>query len=473
MTQDELDLFADAVLETIRHFVCPDTLNCNGNITSVCGDGENRGTVVGATRSLLSSSLEEGEDGLRSQRNRGLQSTGWQVDFIVTEVFVCDVASCSSPADFAAIEAISEHISSTVMDSLDSEAFVTVLSENIAQRATLNQELILCLKAWGIVDEPVTVVADTLGTGVFYPDWENHSGTCLEDGKQPFYMERNAASWLFDSLEECCQQFYEGWNHNQCMKPKGSRLWYVSHLDGKCVRDCVEGDKTCGGLANLHSDDLYISPRECCKQDLPWVFVEFCEAESLMSSCYGGTGLFYRGDGAGKEVCVRDCDPDAFGDTTCGGIVKDTYVQLYETAEGCCLEQYIWIQNELCAARSTEMPLERYWPDMTKGVCVKDSVTPTEDLDVTVYDSALECCESSIHWRTEEDCLEASGYGTVQPADGSGMWFIDWLSETCVRDCISGSNCGGLVKPWEETYADASLCCDQLPYRLREDCTSS
>jgi hypothetical protein len=28
-----------------------------------------------------------------------------------------------------------------------------------------------------------------------------------------------------------------------------------------------------------------------------------------MSECYEGTGLFYRGDNGGKEVCARDCDP--------------------------------------------------------------------------------------------------------------------------------------------------------------------
>jgi hypothetical protein len=33
------------------------------------------------------------------------------------------------------------------------------------------------------------------------------------------------------------------------------------------------------------------------------------QAESFVSSCYAGTGLYYRGDTAGSDVCVRDCDP--------------------------------------------------------------------------------------------------------------------------------------------------------------------
>jgi hypothetical protein len=36
---------------------------------------------------------------------------------------------------------------------------------------------------------------------------------------------------------------------------------------------------------------------------------QLLQAESFVSSCYAGTGLYYRGDSAGSDVCVRDCDP--------------------------------------------------------------------------------------------------------------------------------------------------------------------
>ena len=35
------------------------------------------------------------------------------------------------------------------------------------------------------------------------------------------------------------------------------------------------------------------------------------QAESFKSECYGGTGLYYRGDSVGVKNCVKDCDPQS------------------------------------------------------------------------------------------------------------------------------------------------------------------
>lgn len=47
------------------------------------------------------------------------------------------------------------------------------------------------------------------GAGSFYPDWENDSGTCLEDGNEPQYMAQDPAMWLLDSIIECCLRFFQ------------------------------------------------------------------------------------------------------------------------------------------------------------------------------------------------------------------------------------------------------------------------
>ena len=85
------------------------------------------------------------------------------------------------------------------------------------------------------------------------------------------------------------------------------------------------------------ADHLYADARSCCESELPWRFVEYCQvsvwltlfciyikkgmrikfifalvkANSLLSKCYAGTGLYYRGDSAGRKVCVRDCSPSS------------------------------------------------------------------------------------------------------------------------------------------------------------------
>ncbi len=61
---------------------------------------------------------------------------------------------------------------------------------------------------------------------------------------------------------------------------------------------------------------------ECSPYLKPTFSIPFSQAESLLSNCYAGTGKYYRGDTAGSDVCVRDCNPEVNGDTTCGGLVE-------------------------------------------------------------------------------------------------------------------------------------------------------
>lgn len=313
--RNELSEFSSVALNTIHSIICPpENSKCNVKISSVCGRENNQ--------RLLST--------------RYLQSQNWQIEFIITQVFTCEVASCTSPGDKAAVSALTESISNIMSNSIGSGSLVTLLSSNIVKSSGLDHSIVNCLVLWGTVGETTTEVGDP-GTGVFYPDWENQSGTCLHDGNEPDYM-KDSTTWVLDSLEECCYRFFPGWNFNKCMNVRGSGLWYVSHLNGKCVTDCEEGyGETCGGLANPIADHLYADARSCCESELPWRFVEYCQvsvwltlfciyikkgmrikfifalvkANSLLSKCYAGTGLYYRGDSAGRKVCVRDCSPSS------------------------------------------------------------------------------------------------------------------------------------------------------------------
>jgi len=37
----------------------------------------------------------------------------------------------------------------------------------------------------------------------------------------------------------------------------------------------------------------------------------FHQAESFKNECYVGSGLYYGGDSAGVNNCVKDCDPES------------------------------------------------------------------------------------------------------------------------------------------------------------------
>ncbi|KAL3786599.1 hypothetical protein HJC23_008195, partial [Cyclotella cryptica] len=439
----ERQAFTEAALASIEEFACTGSETCAASLTSSCGQD------LTAQHKLSSS--------------RWLQaSNNWQVEYVVVDTFTCEKASCSSPSDVARVNAIVEMITANMNDSMSSGKFKETFTVKIIQSAALNSNLVECLMVWGIVGAAeIDVGGNGTGrTGVFYPDWEHLSGTCLQDGNQPAYMELST-SWLSSSLEECCLQFYPGWNFNKCMNPSGSGLWYVSHDSGKCVTDCDEANGgTCGGFANLLSNNLYSNPRSCCEAELFYRYLEFCEADSLLSECYEGTGLFYRGDNGGKEVCARDCDP-ASGDTTCGGIVEDAYIVLYETAEECCSAEYNWINVDLCAARTTQTSFGKYWPDKDNSKCLKDSEMPSGQLDVEVYDSLEECCASGIFWLTEAKCFTASGIASEEL--GTSKFYVDWIKEYCVKDCEGAAPCGGLAQAWDPLYNSAIDCCARLP----------
>jgi len=64
------------------------------------------------------------------------------------------------------------------------------------------------------------LVVEVAGS-VYYPDWIYHTGTCLDDGNEPTYMNMNKV-WVSSSLEECCNKHYSGWNKDACMSGEGS-----------------------------------------------------------------------------------------------------------------------------------------------------------------------------------------------------------------------------------------------------------
>eukprot|EP00956_Cyclotella_meneghiniana_P020497 scaffold36305_cov35-Cyclotella_meneghiniana.AAC.8 len=431
----------EATTKTISSFACSDPTNedCSTEVTSACGSG----------REL-----------------RQLQSSPWQLEYQVIKTFTCKVAACTSAVDIAAVSSIADAVSSAIRNAMDSGAFLAVLSTNIILTPGLDASLFTCLSAWGTTEEPVTDVSASEGTGRFYPDWDYGSGTCLEDGNEPTHM-ANDASWVLGSLEECCDRYY-WWDTNGCMKTSGSGLWYADVLNEVCVADCKSGG-VCEGLADDSSKKLYADPRSCCESELAWRFVEFCEAESFKSECYGGSGLYYRGDSVGVNVCVKDCDPES-GDKTCGGIVEESWVELHDTPEHCCAHEYSWIDKELCAARSTHShsTLNKFWADKTKSKCEDDSVVPAEDLSTALYDSIEDCCFYGLSWLSKGACFSASGMDLT--GLGSNKYYIDFVNEKCAKDCVGVAPCGGLAQQWKILYNTEDDCCADLSWIPMKDC---
>jgi hypothetical protein len=110
----------------------------------------------------------------------------------------------------AAASSISNSVATTMTTSMSSGSFLTLLSTALVQTSAFDASVTTCFVVWGNTEsQPQTAVGGAAGTGRFYPDWENNSGTCLEDGNEPLYMANDATAWLSDSLIECCLRFYQ------------------------------------------------------------------------------------------------------------------------------------------------------------------------------------------------------------------------------------------------------------------------
>jgi len=281
-------------------------------------------------------------------------------------------------------------------------------------------------------------------------------------------------TWFYDTLEQCCERYYPGWNKNVCMGSEGSGLWYVNYAEGKCMTDCeARNGDMCGGVADLSPDELFLSPKTCCAEKLPWVFNKLCESKSFLSSCYQGTGRFYRGDPAGVEVCVKDCIPEDNGDPSCGGLLEDQYLTLYDAAEDCCSTEYSWMNTKLCVSRVEKNTTVEYWPDKIEGRCFLDSENPAEDLGVVTFNSIEECCSTTITWKTEAKCVSSSGGGSTS---GTGKFFVSWLvgdHGRCVQDCEGTPPCLKLAESHDVLYDTASACCNMLGWVAPKECVYS
>merc|ERR1712176_360533 len=458
LDDNSIATYGEIVLNSIQQIAnCYPENGCEPALTNVCG--------VGSRRRLQSPS-------------RRLQTSAYQVNYQITQSFTCEYATCSSPSDSTTTDAIVNGIIGPIESSLGGDEFLSLLSTNLQNDGSFEGVISTCLSVWGTISvkdfevNPATG-DDTTGTpGLFYPDWENHAGTCLQDGNQPLYMELDPATWLFEDLQACCDRYFSGWNNNKCMNQKGSGLWYVSHQLEKCVTDCLEEKGgTCGGLAHDVSDDLFANPRSCREKELPWRFLEFCEAESLLSTCYEGSGKYYRGDyleSTGSKVCVKDCDPKASRDGTCGGLIEDTYIDLYDTPEACCSTEYNWMTSELCVARTVQNSTNLFWPDKTNSRCVLDSQTPAKDLSVSVYTSMAECYKEGVHWISEKSCFIASGSSPALAA--TNKYFVDWETERCLQ------NTEGTVKSplrWDDIFDTLKECCGRLAWIPSDECAGT
>ncbi|KAL7463373.1 hypothetical protein ACHAXS_003747 [Conticribra weissflogii] len=86
--------------------------------------------------------------------------------------------------------------------------------------------------------------------------------------------------------------------------------------------------------------------------------------------------------------------------------------------------------------------------------------------NVWTYDSLEECCARFFPGWNYNKCVNPNG-------SGSNYFYVDWINEHCVKDCIGPAPCGGLAEAWDHLYERSTDCCAKLPGIPEEECIFS
>jgi hypothetical protein len=167
-------------------------------------------------------------------------------------------------------------------------------------------------------------------TALFYPDWNGSNEGCIDEGKEPYYMLSNANYFLSNSIEECCEKFYE-WNYFSCtgMKPELTNGEYYPDWTGSSTATCLNDDKMPTYMLNNQGWYLSTSLEKCCERHFLWGL-----KECLGTSDVGSNDWYVKYE---DETCVQDCN----GASPCGGIA-DSWVELFKSKEKCCEDTLPW-----------------------------------------------------------------------------------------------------------------------------------
>eukprot|EP00584_Thalassiosira_punctigera_P022733 CAMPEP_0172574500 /NCGR_PEP_ID=MMETSP1067-20121228/136730_1 /TAXON_ID=265564 ORGANISM="Thalassiosira punctigera, Strain Tpunct2005C2" /NCGR_SAMPLE_ID=MMETSP1067 /ASSEMBLY_ACC=CAM_ASM_000444 /LENGTH=908 /DNA_ID=CAMNT_0013367129 /DNA_START=168 /DNA_END=2895 /DNA_ORIENTATION=- len=208
---------------------------------------------------------------------------------------------------------------------------------------------------------------------------------------------------------------------------------------------------------------------KCCERYFSWDYFTCAGSSATLPSG------FYPSWGSSETKCLESSDamPDY--------MKRNPTQWLYEDIESCCEQHYSW-EFSTCIQESGGNPLAtstgKWYVNHEERICQQDC---PETGNVTcgglanswdiLYESSGDCCEGQLSWISSAVCTAQS---TSSPIVGSSLWFIDWDSEKCVKDCETSvnSDCGGLASGWDHLYGDASECCDRLWWIERSECTA-
>ena len=324
-----------------------------------------------------------------TQRLRSLTG-GTLIEYEILLEAICATSSCDDSQEVA--NALYKQATDSMKAAIDDGSLATTLKQNA--QAAGNADSLLTVAVDSGDFSPVIITILGLLTD-FYPDWVG-GGYCSNDGNEPFYMQKDASTWLYPTRAGCCDRYFS-YAYNECM---GS----LAASSGKYYPDWTNGGDAClvdgkepSYMKSNPDGWLYDDADSCCKRYFPWNFSK-CVTSSGGTVSNLATREWYV-DHA-KKQCVQDCAVDAT-DPTCGGNAN-AWDSLHGTVSECCTEHLGWIKTSTCAAVSqgqTPPDSNKWYVEWSNETCVKDCEgnAPCGGLAQPwngLFDSVVECCKT-------------------------------------------------------------------------------
>lgn len=233
----------------------------------------------------------------------------------------------------------------------------------------------------------------------------------------------------FATIQDCCTTDLSYVAENVCVAesngqvPTGTNKWYIDWSLQNCVQDCVDPtNPNCKGLAAAWVT-LFDSQGECCEDS-------FTDG--------------YRGD-----CLVPSASPSAAPSSKPSAAPS-------ESPSSKPSESPSDKPSAAPSASPSDMPtlIGEFIVDQPNNKCL---AKPAGDTWSATYTTIKQCCMQGLPWVRKQVCVSNSG----GPAfSGTNKWYMDWVAQKCVQDCVSGTDCGGFAETYETLFATETACCD-------------
>jgi len=247
-------------------------------------------------------------------------------------------------------------------------------------------------------------------------------------------------------------------------QPEGySGQFFVDYRTGSCFKDAPPCPDEDFTCEKVPPPvDVYESIDECCKEGQSWVDFGFCTSRSV-GDYTNGWVVDYR-----AEKCMKDCDP-ALGPPCSNSEHNDQSAPIFDTAKDCCDTSLSWVDADVCTSLSGSRGPAPTSTSSSSSSAISLSSSTSSSEDGTGRSGTFSSSSSAIS-------LSSSTSSSADGTGRSGKYFADYNSGSCFKDaapCAEDPVTCAEAPPPVQLYDSIADCCKRGQSWINFDfCTS-